>query len=984
MKLTKTLLISAVLLMSASGLQAAGFIQKGNYLTVQLKQHQNFGPSQIRLQVVSDKIIRVQATAEQGFRDKQSLIIVPQKGKANYKVEEQGEQLIITTAAMRAVLNEATGQITFYDLKDHVLLNEVAQGGKTFKPFTVPDREIGVDIAKVPESQKHGWSWRALFDSPDNEAFYGLGQHQSEELNMKGKNEDLFQYNTKVSVPFVISNKNYGILWDSYSYCRWGNPEDYLQLNRAFKLYDKDGKEGQLTGTYVDKNGQKIVRGEDSIYFEYAMPETSEICNKTDKGGIQNLPKGFALNGSKVVYEGYVEAPTNSFYQFILYYAGYMKIYIDGKLVVPERWRTAWNPNSFKFETPIRKGVKTPIRIEWQPDGDVSYCGLRVAAPRSEAEKNQLSIWSEMSPDMDYYFIAGQNLDEVISGYRTLTGKASLYPKWTLGFWQSRERYKSSKDIEENLKKFRDLKIPVDNIVQDWNYWKLDSWGSHEFEAARYPNPQAMLDSVHAMNGRFMISVWPKFYDTVKNYKEIDAKGWMYHQAIKDDIHDWLGFRGSFYDAYDAGARKMFWRQMDENLYTKYKFGIDAWWMDASEPNVRDCTPMWYRKALSGPTALGTSTEYFNAYSIVNADAIYHGQRSVNPNQRVFLLTRSGFAGEQRYSTATWSGDIATRWEDMRAQMTAGLNYSMAGLPFWGMDQGGFCVENRYVAAQQEFDKTGKENADLKEWRELQARWNQFGCFVPLYRAHGQWPLREVWNIAPADHPAYKTIVAYDKLRYRLMPYLYSMAGMVHFKDYTMMRGLVMDFNGDDNVYDIKDQWMFGPALMACPVGEYQKYSRNVYLPKQKGWYDFYTGKHYAGGQTIVADAPFDKIPVFVPEGSILPVGPEMEWSDQKKAELIDLYVYAGKDGSYTLYEDEGTNYNYEKGKYAMIDFKYNDAQKTLTIGARKGSFDGMLQKRRFNVILVNAQNNQGVNLAKTPKGKMVKYAGQAVTVKLK
>lgn len=984
MKPTKTLFVTAALILGAMGAQAADFVQNGNYLTVQLKQHQNYGPSQIRLQVVNDRIIRVQATAEQSFRNKQSLIIVPQNSKAQYKVEEQGDDLIITTAAMRAVLNEATGQITFYDLKDQVLLKEVAQGGKTFKPFTVPDREIGVDIAKVPDAQKHGWSWRALFDSPDNEAFYGLGQHQSEELNMKGKNEDLFQYNTKVSVPFVISNKNYGILWDSYSYCRWGNPGDYLQLNRAFKLYDKDGKEGQLTGTYVAKNGQKIVRGEDSIYFEYAMPETSEICNKTDKGGIQNLPKGFALNGSKVVYEGYVEAPTNSFYQFILYYAGYMKIYIDGKLVVPERWRTAWNPNSYKFETAIQKGKKTPIRIEWQPDGDVSYCGLRVAAPRSEAEKNQLSIWSEMSPDMDYYFIAGKDMDEVISGYRTLTGKAPVYPKWVLGFWQSRERYQSSKDIEENMKKFRDLKIPVDNIVQDWNYWKLDSWGSHEFEAARYPNPQAMLDSVHALHGRFMISVWPKFYDTVKNYKELDAKGWMYHQAIKDDIHDWLGFRGSFYDAYDAGARKMFWRQMDENLYTKYKFGIDAWWMDASEPNVRDCTPMWYRKALSGPTALGTATEYFNAYSIVNADAIYNGQRSVNPNQRVFLLTRSGFAGEQRYSTATWSGDIATRWEDMRAQMTAGLNYSMAGLPFWGMDQGGFCVENRYVAAQQEFDKTGKENADLKEWRELQARWNQFGCFVPLYRAHGQWPLREVWNIAPADHPAYKTIVAYDKLRYRLMPYLYSMAGMVHLKDYTMMRGLVMDFNGDEKVLDIKDQWMFGSALMACPVGEYQKYSREVYLPKRKGWYDFYTGAYHAGGQTIVADAPYDKIPVFIPEGAILPIGPEMQWSDEKKPELIDLYVYAGKDGSYTLYEDEGTNYNYEKGKYAVIDFKYDDAQKQVTIGARKGSFDCMLQKRRFNIILVDQKKQQGVNLAKSPKGKVVKYSGQAMTVKLK
>ena len=984
MKPTKTLLVSAALILGTMGVQAADFVQNGNYLTVQLKQHQNYGPSQIRLQVVSDRIIRVQATAEQSFRSKQSLIIVPQNSKAKYKVEEQGDDLIITTAAMRAVLNEATGQITFYDLKDQVLLKEVARGGKTFKPFTVPDREIGVDIAKVPEAQKHGWSWRALFDSLDNEAFYGLGQHQSEELNMKGKNEDLFQYNTKVSVPFVISNKNYGILWDSYSYSRWGNPEDYLQLNRAFKLYDKDGKEGQLTGTYVAKDGKKIVRGEDSIYFEYAMPETSEICNQTDKGGIQNLPKGFALNGSKVVYEGYVEAPTSSFYQFILYYAGYTKIYIDGKLVVPERWRTAWNPNSYKFEAAIQKGKKTPIRIEWQPDGDVSYCGLRVAAPRSEAEKNQLSIWSEMSPDMDYYFIAGKDMDEVISGYRTLTGKAPVYPKWVLGFWQSRERYQSSKDIEENMKKFRDLKIPVDNIVQDWNYWKLDSWGSHEFEAARYPNPQAMLDSVHALHGRFMISVWPKFYDTVKNYKELDAKGWMYHQAIKDDIHDWLGFRGSFYDAYDAGARKMFWRQMDENLYTKYKFGIDAWWMDASEPNVRDCTPMWYRKALSGPTALGTSTEYFNAYSIVNADAIYNGQRSVNPNQRVFLLTRSGFAGEQRYSTATWSGDIATRWEDMRAQMTAGLNYSMAGLPFWGMDQGGFCVENRYVAAQQEFDKNGTENADLKEWRELQARWNQFGCFVPLYRAHGQWPLREVWNIAPADHPAYKTIVAYDKLRYRLMPYLYSMAGMVHLKDYTMMRGLVMDFNGDEKVLDIKDQWMFGSALMACPVGEYQKYSREVYLPKQKGWYDFYTGEYHAGGQTIVADAPYDKIPVFIPEGAILPIGPEMQWSDEKKPELIDLYVYAGKDGSYTLYEDEGTNYNYEKGKYAVIDFKYDDARKQVTIGARKGSFDGMLQKRRFNIILVDQKKQQGVNLAKSPKGKVVKYSGQAITVKLK
>ena len=551
-----------------------------------------------------------------------------------------------------------------------------------------------------------------------------------------------------------------------------------------------------------------------------------------------------------------------------------------------------------------------------------------------------------------------------------------------LGFWQSRERYKSSQEIEETLAEFRKRHIPVDNIVQDWNYWKLENWGDHTFEATRFPNPQAMLDSVHALNGRFMISVWPKFYDTVDNYKELDAKGWMYHQAIKDDIHDWLGYRGSFYDAYDGGARKMFWRQMNENLYAKYKFGIDAWWMDASEPNVRDCTPMWYRKALSGPTALGSSTEYFNAYSIVNADAIYNGQRSVNPNQRVFLLTRSGFAGEQRYSTATWSGDIGTRWEDLRSQITAGLNYCITGLPFWGMDQGGFSVENRYSKAQQVFDQTGVETADLTEWRELQTRWNQFGCFIPLYRAHGQWPLREVWNIAPEDHPAYKTIVWYDQLRYRMMPYLYSMAGWVHLHDYTMMRALVMDFNGDANVLNIKDQWMFGPSLMACPVGYYKARSRDVYLPQQRGWYDLYSGTHYTGGQTITASAPYERIPVYVPEGSILPFGPAMEWSDEKPAELINLYVYAGRDAKFELYEDEGTNYNYEKGKYATIQINWNDASRTLTIGQRKGSFNGMLKDRRFNVVLVTADKARELNL-ENPQGTMVSYNGKLVSVQL-
>ena len=991
------ILVSALL---TTGMSMAAEVQtSGNFVTIRPDGGQ---AKVIRLEVMNDNIIRVRATSDEALPEKPaSLMIVPQTvpAKGSYRVSDEGETVVVKARNVKAVVSKATGQLSFFDAEGRQLLSE-ASDGKQFWPFTVPERELGMKTGySVPEEQKHGLTWQMKFDSPEDEAFYGLGQHQSEEFNMKGKNEDLFQYNTKVSVPFVLSNKNYGLLWDSYSFCRFGNPNDYLQLNRAFKLYDRQGREGHLTGTYIDRMGKKLVRDEDSIYYEYGTPAKSEIALKTDNGGIKNLPQGFQLAGANVTYEGFIEpeccgkcAGKTQLYQFILYYAGYIKVYIDGREVVPERWRTAWNPNAYKFSCELQKGRKAQLRIEWQPDGGESYCGLRVAEPRSAEERGKLSVWSEMAKDMDYYFIAGQNLDQVISGYRTLTGKASLYPKWVLGFWQSRERYKTSAEVEQTLAEFRKRQIPIDNIVQDWNYWPEDQWGSHQFEASRYPNPQAMLDSVHAMHGRFMISVWPKFYCNTDNYKELDAKGWMYVQSPTDDIHDWVGpgYKNGFYDAYDPGARKMFWRQMDENLYTKFNkngvAGVDAWWMDASEPNVRDCTPMWYRKALSGPTALGTSTEYFNAYSTVNADAIYNGQRSVwkgkQNEPRVFLLTRSGFAGEQRFSTATWSGDIGTRWEDMRAQMTAGLNYSISGLPFWGMDQGGFCVENRYVAAQQLFDHSGVENEDLKEWRELQTRWNQFGTFIPLFRSHGQWPLREIWNIAPDSHPAYKSFVYYDKLRYRLMPYLYSMAGWAHFKDYTLMRPLVMDFNGDKEVENIGNQWMFGPALMACPVGYYKARNRSVYFPEQCGWYNLYTGEHLEGGQRLVVDAPYEQIPVFVREGAIIPFGPEMQWSDERPAELINLYVYAGQNGSFQLYEDEGTNYNYERGKYATIDITYDDATRTLSFGARKGQFPGMLKSRRFNVVLVSSDQAKPLDLD-NPDGLMVSYNGKPVTIRL-
>jgi alpha-D-xyloside xylohydrolase len=926
-----------------------------NGVILSLKQEKEADAKMLRIQVLGDELIHVSATPDKDFPKDSSLIIVPGIQTVPFQVEEAGDSILLSTSRLKVMVSKLDGGIKFKDQDGRVILAENPGGGKTFQPIEV-------------EGTK-GYSIRQLFDSPADEAFYGLGQHQSDEFNYKGKSEELFQYNTKVSVPFIVSNKNYGLLWDSYSLSRFGDSRDYAQLNRVFKLYDKSGKPGSLTGTYqAQSNGmERLVRAEDSLYFE-------------DIKTVKNLPENFPLKNADVAYEGEIEASQDGTYRFILYYAGYVKVYLNNELVVPERWRTAWNPNTYKFAFDLEAGKRVPLRVEWKPDGGKSYCGLRVQTPQTDEEKNCHVWWSEMNKKLDYYFVYGDSMDEIIKGYRMLTGKSQVMPKWAMGYWQSRERYKTQDEILGALKEFRERKIPIDNIVLDWNYWPEDAWGSHEFDEARFPNPKAMADSIHAMNAKMMISVWPKFYVTTKHFKEFDEKGWMYQQAVKDSIRDWVGpgYVGSFYDAYSADARKLFWKQMYDNLYP---LGIDAWWMDASEPNVLDCTDMEYRKALCGPTALGPSAEFFNTYALMNAEAIYNGQRAVEPNKRVFLLTRSGFAGIQRYSTATWSGDIGTRWEDMKAQISAGLNFAVSGVPYWTMDIGGFCVEDRYVAGQMEYNRSGKENADYKEWRELNARWYQFGAFAPLFRSHGQFPFREVWNIAPEGHPAYSSILYYTDLRYRLMPYIYTMAGMTYFDDYTIMRPLVMDYSADKTVENIGDQFMFGPAFMVCPVYTYEATEREVYFPEGSNWYDFYSGEYIAGGQNLTVDAPYERIPLFVREGAIIPVGPEIQYTDEKPAATIVLYVYRGQDGNFNLYEDEGVNYNYEEGAYSNIPFSYNEGDGTLTIGEREGEFDGMLKERTFVIVPVSKENPKAFQ--PDVKGEPVHYNGQKQTIKL-
>ncbi|MDD4640192.1 MAG: glycoside hydrolase family 31 protein [Bacteroidales bacterium] len=902
------------------------------------------------LQVVNDDIIRVIASPDRRISLKTGLMCSWQdkehKIASQWQVYRSADSVVLETATIRATALLNSGELIFSDLNGSVFLREQVGGGKSFSP--------------VDYEGSRAYSFRQVFESPQDEAFFGLGQHQSDEFNYKNKHESLYQYNTKVSVPFVVSSKNYGLLWDNNSYSKWGDPREFANLDQ-FRLYDKYGKEGGLTACYSNPGRKKeLERIEKTIDYQ-------------DLNSQQDFPQAFPLQNARVSWEGSIESDTAGLFRFALYYAGYVKLYLDDTLVVPERWRTAWNPNTCKFSYPLQAGQKHRLRLEWQADGGSSYIGLKALSPLPGEEEGKISFWSEMGKQMDYYVIRGKNADDVVSGYRRLTGKAQVMPRWAMGFWQSRERYKTQNEILSVLREFRHRQIPIDNIVQDWSYWEENAWGSHEFDAQRFPDPEQMVRDVHDLNARIMISVWPKFYINTEHYEEFEQKGWIYPRAVQDSIRDWIGrgYIGSFYDAFSPGARDLFWEQMQEHLYVK---GFDAWWMDASEPDILSNADMDYRKQLMHPTALGPSALNFNAYGLMNAKGIYEGQRSVNDSNRVFILTRSGYAGSQRYAAAVWSGDIGTRWEDMKAQISAGQNFSISGNPYWTMDNGGFCVEKRYEKARE-----GSE--DLEEWRELNVRWHQFGAFVPLFRSHGQYPYREIWHIAPEEHPAYQAMKYYTELRYRLLPYIYTMAGRCYLDDYTIMRPLMMDFANDARVMDIGDQYMFGSDMMVCPVYEYQARSRQVYFPQNAGWYDLYQGNYYPGGQESPVDAPYERMPVFVPAGSILPTGKLIQHSSIPQHDLC-LYIYAGGDASCSIYEDEGCNYNYEKGQYSRIEFNYKDNEGILHISRLKGSYPGQVLKRNFDVVLINRDSAGGLDV-QCKHLRTVEYRGLDIEIKL-
>jgi alpha-D-xyloside xylohydrolase len=563
---------------------------------------------------------------------------------------------------------------------------------------------------------------------------------------------------------------------------------------------------------------------------------------------------------------------------------------------------------------------------------------------------NALYLSSEVADVLDYYFLYGPEFDKIIAGYRQLTGAPPLFGKWAYGFWQCKNKYNSQDELLGVAHKYRQLHIPADNIVQDWFWWY--TMGEPVFDKSRYPDPPGLVDELHRNNFHLMISFWPYFRPGTKTYEDMDSHGFFVDKTKVGAFHP-AGM--ALYDAFNPEARKYYWHLMDQALF---KIGVDAWWLDTTEPETEDRET---NILVTNKTYLGNGARYVNMYPLMTTAAVYQGQRSASDKKRVFILSRSAFAGAQRNAAAVWSGDVNSDWTFFRKQIPAGLNYSISGLPYWTTDIGGFV----------------SGNPDDPEYRELFLRWFQFGVFNPLLRVHGTRSTNqnELWSYGPE---AQKILVNFDTLRYRLLLYIYSLAWMTTSQGYTPMRGLVMDFRTDSRAAGIGDQFMFGPAFLVSPVTEPGVYTRRVYLPKAK-WYDFWSGAVFEGQRRMDAAAPIDKLPLFVRAGSIIPMGPEKEWSTEKPDDPIELRVYRGADGDFTLYEDENDGYNYEKDAYATIQFHWDDAGQSLTIGDRKGQFPGMLAERTFRIVFVAENHGVGIQPESKPD-KIVHYSGKQIS----
>jgi alpha-D-xyloside xylohydrolase len=890
----------------------------------------------LRVGVCTADVMRVSFSAgDASFLTRTTLATAPRRCEATpFTHASAAGVTTITTSRLTVRVDESTGAVTFLDAAGTVVLAEKA---RTVTAATVQ--------GEATSSVRQEWV------PNDGESLYGLGQHQQGLIDIKDVDLDLHQYNTEVFIPFLVSSAGYGVLWDNTSFTRFGD------LTDAVPLPDTTG-----------------------LYLPAATPSTTAGVEVGDVN-----PTAAAVG-----WTGSVTAPVSGDYTFRTYSSGAIQLSVDGAMVI-DHWRQGWAPDEDLARVSLTAGQTVPVHLQWKSDLGVNIVRLLWKPPVAD---RTTSLWSQVADGIDYWFVYGPELDPVIAGYRRLTGQAPMMPLWAYGFWQSRDHYMNAQEILDVLDGYRARQAPIDNIVQDWQYWAADQWGSHAFETSRYPDPAGWIASIHdTYHARLMISVWPKFYPNTDNYQALAAMGFVYQPNITEGKIDFLNNPFTFYDAFNPGARQMYWDQINGKLFA---LGLDAWWMDATEPEIVEgpfssaAVQIATNQTHMTPTFAGSGARVLNAFSLMNSQAIYEGQRAAAPNQRVFILTRNGFAGQQRYAATTWSGDVSSTWTAMRKQIPAGLSFSISGMPYWTLDSGGYAVPPQFTTTTP--GSTTPTAAD-SEWRELNTRWFEYATFLPIMRVHGKAPDREIWQFGGDTSPAYQAMLKFDQLRYRLLPYIYALAAGVTQHAGTILRPLVMDFRGDATARTIGDQYLFGPAFLVNPVTTYNARTRSVYLPPAAGgWYDFWTGAHQApdasgAGQTLAeAPAPFDAIPVYVRAGSIVPIGPALQYTAEKPADPITLYLYTGSDGAFTLYEDQGTTYDYEGGQFATIPLTWTEATRTLTIGARSGSFAGMPAQHTFQIIQVGPDKPVGFAPAPatepTPDQTVV-YSGAAVSVAL-
>jgi alpha-D-xyloside xylohydrolase len=579
-------------------------------------------------------------------------------------------------------------------------------------------------------------------------------------------------------------------------------------------------------------------------------------------------------------------------------------------------------------------------------------------------DHNGSYLFMDTVDQLDYYFIAGDNLDDIISGFRSLTGKAAMLPKWAFGYFQSKEAYRTQEELVETVEQYRRRNIPIDCIIQDWNYWEQGKWGDKVPDKKRYPNFKEAIDKIHALNVHTMVSVWPNMDASSKDWEEFSRQG-----LLLADL--------STYDAFNEKARKLYWQQMANELY---RYGFDSWWCDSSEPFSG---PDWCGEIKREPwerfILVGNEHKKYldagmaNAYPLVHTRGVYENQRNESDKKRVLIITRSGYPSQQKYGTILLSGDTSATWAALKTQITEGLNLCISGLPYWTLDIGGFftvgsewqrrgCGKNTDPEPFWFWKGDYNKGVDDLGYRELYVRWFQYGTFLPVFRAHGTDTPREIWNFGEKGGIFYDTIEKFINLRYLLIPYIYSLAGRTTQEDYTMLRSLLFDFADDPNVKNISDEFMFGNAFLVCPVTNpmyYDKESTPIdvltthacYLPSGADWVDYWSGEIYNGGQTVTVPAPLDIIPLFIKRGSIIPMVHGLQYAEQMSGEPTVLKIYPGADSSFMLYDDAGESYGYEKGEYSNVQLEWSDEQRILTIGKRTGQYENMPEECEFLIV---------------------------------